>query len=519
MLLIIIALMLLYRYDDIMKMRPNGIHQWRQSDCLSLTLNYYNENNSLFKPEMHNQIGDGGKSGFTGGEFPILYFVVGKIWRLLGYHEFIYRLILILSSLIALILLFNLLNDILQSFSWSLFITVLLFTSPIYVYYTNNFLTDLPALNLCIMGWYFSYKYFIKNQNILYYIISLMLFLLAGLLKITSLISLAAFLCIFIMDISSIGNLNLDLKKHYKKIIWGVLFIFAGVAFWFYYAKLFNEQHGAKYTFNSIYPIWGADKNEMTHIFHDFRKFTIIQFLNISSLYLFFISIVFLIFKRKFHPFFYFMTICLLAGTIIYLILWYRLIGNHDYYLINLLIVPLFVFTGVLYVLKNNYYNLFSSFKLKIFLFFFLLYNIFAAYNNISMRYWRLAENLKISQLHLTSTSFEIGCWKYGKDHNDYLPFETISDFNKKIGIHKNDKVICIPDNSINITLALMNQKGWVTYGNEFNDTSIFNKRINQGAKYLFIRDSSLYKNDYLKPYIGKKIGTYMNVDIYDLRK
>jgi hypothetical protein len=45
----------------------------------------------------------------------------------------------------------------------------------------------------------------------------------------------------------------------------------------------------------------------------------------------------------------------------------------------------------------------------------------------------------------------------------------------------------------------------------------IFNKRIRQGAKYLFIRDSSLYKNDYLKLYTRKKIETYTNVNIYDL--
>jgi len=39
--------------------RPQSIHQWRQCDCLSITMNYFQDNNSFFEPSIHHLANDG----------------------------------------------------------------------------------------------------------------------------------------------------------------------------------------------------------------------------------------------------------------------------------------------------------------------------------------------------------------------------------------------------------------------------------------------------------------------------
>src|SRR5690606_20941634 len=92
--------------------------------------------------------------------------------------------------------------------------------------------------------------------------------------------------------------------------------------------------------------------------------------------------------------------------------------------------------------------------------------------------------------------------------------FETIESYNREIGITENDKVICLPDGSINTTLYFMNQKGWTGFGYSL-DSNRIQEKIDMGASYLFIYDPELYENPHIKPFIHTKTGTYKGIDIY----
>ena len=52
-----------YDYQDIVFKRPQSVHKWRQSDCASIALNYYQDGMCKLHSETHNLTSDGGTSG------------------------------------------------------------------------------------------------------------------------------------------------------------------------------------------------------------------------------------------------------------------------------------------------------------------------------------------------------------------------------------------------------------------------------------------------------------------------
>ena len=108
--------------------RPYSIHQWRQADCLSITMNYYMEGLNFFEPKIH-WLADG-KDGKTVSDFPIIYYIVAKLWKVFGYHEYIFRLINTLIVFTGLFCLFKFIGNLLSDKFWAYIITFLLFTSP-----------------------------------------------------------------------------------------------------------------------------------------------------------------------------------------------------------------------------------------------------------------------------------------------------------------------------------------------------------------------------------------------------
>lgn len=68
-----------YHYNKILFLHPQSLHQWRQTDCLSIALNYYQDGMNFFKPEVHNLFSDKWTTGYSAGEFPGIYFLVAML--------------------------------------------------------------------------------------------------------------------------------------------------------------------------------------------------------------------------------------------------------------------------------------------------------------------------------------------------------------------------------------------------------------------------------------------------------
>ena len=230
-----IIMSIVYNYHNILFKSPQSIHRWRQCDCLSITMNYYQDNNPFLEPSVH-YLGHEG-TGKTVSDFPLIYYSVAQLWKVIGHQEFIYRLIVLLFFFFGLFALFRLFENELQDSILAITMSLLLFTSPTLVYYANNFLMDIPAFSLALIGLYFFFKFSQTSKNkYLYY--SILAYTFAGLFKISSLLSFAAILCLFILEL-----FNIKLKQD-KKIFQNPLkqsFILLGVILiqfvWYLYAR------------------------------------------------------------------------------------------------------------------------------------------------------------------------------------------------------------------------------------------------------------------------------------------
>lgn len=151
---LLLTLAMYYHYDEILLKRPQSTHKWRQTDCASLALNYYQNGMKFFTPETHNLTSDGGTSGKAAtSEVPLLYFFVALLYKIFGYHEYIYRLLNTAIFLSGLFYLHKIFRLFISDAFWSIGFALIFFTSPVLVFYGNNFLTNSSALALSIIGW------------------------------------------------------------------------------------------------------------------------------------------------------------------------------------------------------------------------------------------------------------------------------------------------------------------------------------------------------------------------------
>jgi hypothetical protein len=119
----------------------------------------------------------------------------------------------------------------------------------------------------------------------------------------------------------------------------------------------------------------------------------------------------------------------------------------------------------------------------------------------------------------VVSSKSDVDYWSWY--HSDYekhfKAYETITPYLRSLGIKRTDKVLSLPDASVNISLYFMDQKGYTAFG--YNDIPFDQKiliYIKNGVKYLIL-DSILNEKTYLKPYLKDQIGKYQNICIYKL--
>src|ERR1043165_7691756 len=184
----VIALALLYRYQERVWLRPYGPHNWRQCDCAQFAVNYYTESMNFFEPRMSCTIGNDGKAG---SEFPLIYYTAAILYHVFGFHDYFIRILNLMFFFTGLFYLFKAVSLFLEDEFYGLVISLMVFTSPVVIGYAINFLSDVHALSLAFIGLY-HFLIFRNNNERASLWKSALCFSLAGLLKITALISFAA---------------------------------------------------------------------------------------------------------------------------------------------------------------------------------------------------------------------------------------------------------------------------------------------------------------------------------------
>ncbi|MBN2635601.1 MAG: glycosyltransferase family 39 protein [Prolixibacteraceae bacterium] len=491
--LVFLGLFLYYNLNVSLFYPPQSVHIWRQTNCLSLTQNYYQYNLPFFSPEMHNQFPDNGGSGKSVGEFPLIYYFVAQLWKIFGKHEWIFKLVQNLIMFFGLFALYGSLKQVLKNQFYAVFASLLLFTAPTFVYFGPNFLPDVPSLSFIFIAWFFVIK-FLRDRKYYKLWLSALMFCLAMLLKITSAISFVALGGWVLFELLFIKRENQVFKFNVKHFIPFVLIVIPVIA-WYLYVDHYNELHGGHFSFHGIWPVWTMDKVQFDRIIDALDKiyfkelfYPVTQYITVG------IWIYLMVFIKKLKPVYRYFIIVLPIGFLIQLLLWFQVLEGHDYYMINLYIV--FVAVWLVFLLKLK--DIKSHIK-------YIVYGLLVVFFSVNA--------IKCNKQALD----RYRGWMQD-DYNRMKALISIEPSFEKWGIEKEHKVIAINDFSINSSLYYMNRKGYTSFGSDLTKPEVINNRIENGAKYLIVTDTTVLSQEYLKSFLKKEIGNYENVFVYDLQ-
>jgi len=498
LLVFLIAEMFFYNLHETSFMRPQGLHQWRQSVGAAYAKNYYNYNLDPTESRIYNNIVDEATSDKAFAEFPLLYYSVAILYKIFGPHEFIFRIFNLLILFLGLFYLMKLLNFVLKNQNWSLLLTLLLFTSPVLVYYSNSFLPNTTALAISFIALFHIGKYSANNDTKHIWYASLF-FTIAGLTKITSLIPFFAITGSFI--IFQIFNTDFRKKFAFSQFVVPAIIPVLAIVLWYLFVSIYHSNHGGNISAVEIRPIWKLNAEVIEATWKSIWNNWLHTYFHPSVFLFAILCLIAVVLKKKRQNQFQLLFLLLFyLISIAFFFMFFRSLKSHDYYLINLFpIIILTIALGIKFLLSFPVSKL-IHYSLQLLVAGFLVFLI-------------------------TETKVEIKKKLYNFNYWHTQWFHGLEDIEpelRKAGINQFDKVISIPDPSINISLNMMNQPGYTDFirMNIPVDERI-DFQISKGAKYLVLGDSLLYQKDkraYVKKYMKKKVLTHANIVVYDLR-
>ena len=497
--ILIILLSFVFDYHKTTQLKPQSSHAWRQSDCASFALNYYNYNRFITHPRLHNRLeGD----GYMVGEFTGLYYISAQLYKVFGVHDFIPRFLNLLIFFLGLFALFKMTYDVTNSIFFAYIIPLLFFSAPVLTFYGNNFLPDVPSFSFILMGWAAFMSYF-KHEKLSSLYLMGFFFLMAGLLKITMLVSVVGLGCIFLLEWVGWAHFKKD-EKIFKDT-WHAFGIFAAivglVVLWYVFSHLYNEKHDVAYFLSSTKAAWQTDRM-------DWFTYTIYRVLYFWSGYYFFTLthylIIFLSFwvllgKKYVGHFLYTMTLMSFLGAFMVFQLWFYQYMNHDYYVIPGYMFVVFLFLSAIVLFKKHFHHIYNSVIFKVIVVGFLALNI----------------------LHARSTMHDRYAGKLQVKHNDALYEDEFQSYLKKQGIDEHDLVVSVPDKSPNVTLYLMNRPGFTNWvGVSYSDMTEGHLKgfMRRGAHYLIVHDKEYLKSENIKNFKEYEVGDYKGIKIFNLK-
>ncbi len=495
------------------------MHLWRQTDCLALTWNYYDTTWNFFQPAVHSQLADDHWTGRTAGEFPIVYYLMAMLWRIIGPSEFAYRLFELLLHFVGSLVLFAIVKRITRSAFWAGCVSLLVFTSPVIVYYGIAFLPDVPAFDLALIGWWYVVRYAEEHRK-KHWAWAVFFFSLAALIKVTAGLSLLALLAVLLLETFLAGRTAMGWRLfHHKRFAWfasllGICAVFA----WYAYAASYNAHHGFKYTFNDLWPIWQGPHEEIVHAWQVARDIIVFQVFDTSVWILLGVALVALAVNiRRLSAQLVVLNGVLLLGSVAYVLCWFHALDGHDYYFINPMILLVVVLVSFFWWLDRDHADLLRARWSRWAMVALLLYNTAYAANNMRMRYdesGTMDPHDLLPTYHDAEFNFWIPLGWWGmKD------LGTIEPYLRSIDIKKEDRVIFLDDGAINSSLVLMGQRGWTQFGMpSYKDQGTIQGLVERGAKFLLLTDEKWLQEPNVEPYLAHRIGQYGNVHIFDLQ-
>jgi hypothetical protein len=506
----------LFHFPVILDQPIDGIHQWRQSDCWSMTLNYYHEDRSLLDPRMHYE-GHGEEDGFA--EFPLIYYLDAQLMKVFGSSIAIPRITNILILFAGLFSLFLALRRLFRSSFWGAWPPFLVFSSPILIYYGSSPMLNVVALSFLMIAFYFSFRFYEERSDRL--LIGAAAFIaLAGLMRTTMAIAAAPLYVLFLVELLGGRTYGPDggafFARKFKQgaILFGPVLL---IGAWSAFAKAWNTAEGHEYFFletNSVFRSASVAEfwEVATRLYHEYLQEAFTR----PFLLLFAILFpVILIRPRSFSRIGVLAVATYGFFTLLYFLLWYRNLFQHDYYLfdtypfaLSMPIVLLHALSERTWVLRSRAAMIGASLLL-----------LFGIYGGSVLQGKRYGIGGSLVNRNFILSESEKDFWEWFHHANRH--HEALYDITphlRDLGIERKDPVISLPDPTPNHTLSLMDQYGFTGLFDKGNKgKELIEMWMEQGAEYLIVNDPQYLEEHELDPYTEQLIGTHKEVRIYRL--
>lgn len=345
----------------------------------------------------------------------------------------IFYLVLSVVGLYFLYKLMMLISD--NNFFVSLGLTVLVLSSPIFIFYQSGFVMGVPVLSTLFIGMYFYLKSYI-DDDIRFFYLSIFLFMISSLVRLPFMIILIAVSCVEFWQI--IVKKGFNIKK------WMALFIcYSVILSAFIYNYYIREVYGSMFlnkimpatSFSEFRNIIGIVLNRWGFEYFTYRHY-------IVALILIVLSVFVILRKNKKvnigRERYLFVVLVILLGVVMYSLLMLKQFCDHDYYFLDTFFFPIVLLVGyfISYLPKPKTWIGILLFAITIV---YVLPESKAVNESVQNNYWGTTENTYMT-------------------YNNYKDSDKLLD---SLGIEKDARILIYNSYSPNLPFILMNRRGY----------------------------------------------------------
>lgn len=486
------------------------IHECRKADSLSQALQFM-RGGSLLQPKTHAISNFGNQQ--AAAEFPLVYFVIGKLWSLFGYHLWMAKVFSLVYLLAAIISFRNVLLWFFQSEKLVLIFSGVILSSPVLIYYADTLLPNVFSFASLLLAGSFFFR-FTQTQKITDGLVFTLFLAIAVLIKITALVAVLSFVGAFFFYALHAANRIYWRDRRTWFALVSLLLSFLLTFWWYRYAISYNAKYHSTIFSTTIRPIWEVDAATRWRIIKLLCEEHLKEIMQPILLLILLLLGLYLSFKSKYALFFRYWLPIALLGLCAYFILWFWVFEVHDYYFIEALFFPLTLFA----MLLRFHNNILPNWRWRNMLLGFGLIWIFL--NTVSFTQVAAGnQNILVEKSSLTSEPIkEIWKWFYF-NHQEGL--QQIQDQRGNIQkvIAPTDTVFCFSDPYPNVHLSTIDRIGFSGYGyrSYVSNAYLIRRWINMGASKLLLLQADTANPD-IKPYLSSCLYHQNKVMIFDLK-
>ena len=486
------------------------IHECRKADSLSQAMQFM-RGGSLLQPKTHAISNFGNQQ--AAAEFPVVYFVIGKLWSIFGYHLWMAKVFSLAYLLGAIIAFRNVLFWFFESEKLVLIFSGVILSSPVLIYYADTLLPNVFSFASLLLAGSFFFR-FTQTQKITDGLVFTLFLAIAVLIKITDLVVVLSFVgAFFFYSLHAANRIYWRDRRTWVALI-SLLLSFLLTVWWYQYAISYNAKYHSSIFSTTIRPIWEVDTATRWRIIKLLCEEHLKEIMQPILMLILLLFGLYLSIKSKHTLFFRYWLPIALVGLFAYFILWFWVFEVHDYYFIEALFFPLTLFA----MLLRFQSDILPNWRWRKMLLGFGLIWIFL--NTVSFTQVAAGNtNILVEKSSLTSKPIkEIWKWFYF-NHQEGL--QQIQD--QRVAIQQiiapTDTVFCFSDPYPNVHLSTIDRIGYSGYGyrSYVSNAYMIRRWINRGASKLLLLQADTANPD-IKPYLSRCLYHQNKVMIFDLR-